>query len=386
MLKQHLGVHQMNHIFNKPFSQIAYPDILALKETNTREEQCLEYKVQLEKDDIAADACAMANAEGGYILIGIAEGENEDEGYPKQIIGLNHSDCDEMCIREKLKDLISPPLRFNTKIIRTDGNKDLILVSIPNSIVKPHFVSKSRKGGPFPVRVNRTTSYWTMGDIQNQILARFNVYERIEKKINDLVQNSPLKNSGNPIFCLISFPEFFGKEIMKLDDEVLKGIILDNKYFAFKDYFPDGFFYLSYFTHGFQATNNPTSFTNQKCLRLHRDGSFELHHLIPLTTHTADQSQTGINPYVLESDIQKFFYKTKQIYTHLTIHDPVTLHFELQNLSPDYCFEYKQLLSITSRVIRFSVTYDSIFQEGVEDDFLSRFYNSLGIKQLRHYP
>lgn len=372
----------MFHIFNKPFSEIGYTDILYLKESNIREEQCLDYKRQLDKDDIAHDACAMANAEGGYIIIGIAEGENQDEGYPTDIISVKDPQRDELCIREKLKDLINPPLRFETKIIRTDDFKDIILVSIPNSIQKPHYVSKSKKGGPFPVRINRTTSYWSMGDIHNQILARFNVHERIERKINDLVQNNPLKNPDRPILSLLCFPEFFGKEIINVSDKTLREMIETNQLPPELQSAQDEWNQISYFTFGLQGTNMPSNIDHRKCLRLHRDGTFEVHHLLPLCQSNSDQLGTELNPYILKDDIKKFFYKITQIYDHLSFYDPITIHYDFRGLLPKYRYEKIGRLNLICLEAGFTVSYDSMFQEGIQDDFLSRFYNSLGIDDL----
>ena len=372
----------MFHIFNKPFSEIGYTDILYLKESNIREEQCLDYKRQLDKDDIAHDACAMANAEGGYIIIGIAEGDNQDEGYPTDIISVKDPQCDELRIREKLKDLINPPLRFETKIIRTDDFKDIILISIPNSSQKPHFVSKSKKGGPFPVRVNRTTAYWSMGDIQNQILARFNVYERIEKRINDLVINNPLNNPDRPVLSLICFPEFYGREIMTMNDSLLKQMLRLNQLPPELQNFSGGLFQVSFFTFGLQGESSSPNDYHRKILRLHRDGTFEVHHLIPLVPHNPDRMETEINPYVLKDDIKTFFYKIRQIYDHLSFYDPITLHYDFRGLSSKYCFEPIPKINLIIREASYTVSYDSIFQEGIEDDFLSRFYNSLGTEYL----
>jgi len=72
--------------------------------------------------DVAREICAMANANGGYILIGVS-----DEG---KILG-----CDPMKVREVLASSlqnITPPISVRTNVIDIGGRK-IVVVEVPRS-------------------------------------------------------------------------------------------------------------------------------------------------------------------------------------------------------------------------------------------------------------
>lgn len=76
---------------NKSFNEINARDIEQVIESNERECQFLDYKRgESNPDDVISDICAFANAQGGYIIIGISEKSQEDisDGYPESIIGV----------------------------------------------------------------------------------------------------------------------------------------------------------------------------------------------------------------------------------------------------------------------------------------------------------
>lgn len=139
-------------IFENNLAALQLEDIQRLISENERENQFLEYKQVFDKDTIAADICAMANAQGGYLLLGISEKKSTDldlEGYPDQIIGLEDANWVLLVLREKTKDLIDPYIfGLKTKLIPYKDKKSLVIIEVPNSASKPHFVKKSA-AGPF---------------------------------------------------------------------------------------------------------------------------------------------------------------------------------------------------------------------------------------------
>ena len=88
---------------NKIFNEINADDIKQLIESNERECQFLDYKRgETTPDDVVSDICAFANAQGGFIIIGINEKAQEDlsEGYPESITGVDDPKIREIKIRE----------------------------------------------------------------------------------------------------------------------------------------------------------------------------------------------------------------------------------------------------------------------------------------------
>ena len=352
-------------IFEKPFNEIQLEDIELLIQNSERESQFLDYKLKLEKDDIAADACAMANSRGGYIILGISENNEADEGYPKEIVGLENAKTDEIIIREKIKDLIDPHISgFNVRIVESIDKVGVVLIYIPNSPMKPHFVRKS-KNGPFPVRVNRITSYWAMGDVRNQIISRVFYEDRMEK-IFELLQKQAPMQAERTILTLTSFPLLIGEEYISLDDRNIAKQVINPPYDIGFDAFDKNCYKLNYFLNGFEGV----SLSGDTIIRLHRNLIYEFHR----------KFASIVNPYKTIFDIASFFVQVKWFYEYYSIYDPVVFSFSIINSDSSKKWDTGDKVETPVRDTHYFVSYDSIFLPEISKDFQSRFWNSLGRK------
>ena len=75
-------------MFSKPVNQLNESDIQALVDNGEKESSILEFKQEIsgsdhEKKEIAKDVSAIANAGGGYLIVGI----KEQDGQAKAVIG-----------------------------------------------------------------------------------------------------------------------------------------------------------------------------------------------------------------------------------------------------------------------------------------------------------
>ena len=129
-------------------------DLNRLVEAGTPEGRHLEYKSALyvadesakgknPRNELAKDVSAFANADGGEILIGMAEGKNN--AAPK-IIGVD-CDADKEILRmgQIIRDNIAPPIPGLPPIadIPLASGKRVLAIDIPSSIRKPHQVVKT---------------------------------------------------------------------------------------------------------------------------------------------------------------------------------------------------------------------------------------------------
>jgi hypothetical protein len=131
-------------IFNKRFEDITIDDINQLVNSKERESQKLDYKSEIDpsdrgKKEFAKDLCGFANADGGYIIIGV----KEENGQPEAITGVEPKIGEQKIedwIGNVIYSRITPPIRYTPKLLELPTGKALILLYIPQSERKPHMV------------------------------------------------------------------------------------------------------------------------------------------------------------------------------------------------------------------------------------------------------
>lgn len=93
----------------------------------------LEFKRRVPRAErIAKEVIALANTHGGRILLGVG-----DDG---TITGLRDATEEEFALRRALEARCSPPVLYETERIPVEGRRDVILVTVPESREKPHFL------------------------------------------------------------------------------------------------------------------------------------------------------------------------------------------------------------------------------------------------------
>ncbi len=127
------------------FDDISEADLNNLITNNIPESSSLEYKREMPswdgggKHEFLADASAMANHHGGYILYGVKE---SDEGCAEELVP-QHLNLDSECLRmiDVLGGNIEPKLSgCKAKAVPLSGGGYVVVLSIPESWNKPHRV------------------------------------------------------------------------------------------------------------------------------------------------------------------------------------------------------------------------------------------------------
>lgn len=128
----------------------------------------LEFKRRVPQSErIAKEMVALANTHGGRIVLGV-----DDDG---TITGIDHASEEEFLLRQAVESHCRPPVDYQTKRVVIEPRCDVLVVTIPESSTKPHFVVRNGQpegdGGAAYVRVETKSmeaSPETLEELQNQ--------------------------------------------------------------------------------------------------------------------------------------------------------------------------------------------------------------------------
>ena len=137
----------MENIFQKKLDEIVCSDIKNLITIGYKERQSIEYKKEMygrsdsDKKEMLKDISSMANAYGGYLLIGI---EADASGIPIKPFHISDAEKERDRIEQSCLSSIEPRISgLKSKTIKLDSGEEIIIIFIPRSIKKPHMVSFS---------------------------------------------------------------------------------------------------------------------------------------------------------------------------------------------------------------------------------------------------
>ena len=134
-------------LLEKPLSELEYTtDIAPFIELQEPESAALDYKLTLAgtdrgKAELAKDASAFANSQGGYLLIGIEEKSGRPDGVPGIESTLNNVRVEDW-VEQVLNSNISPKIQHQIRWIPIpSSDKGVLVVRIPISPQAPHMVT-----------------------------------------------------------------------------------------------------------------------------------------------------------------------------------------------------------------------------------------------------
>jgi predicted HTH transcriptional regulator len=87
---------------------------------------------------ISKEVIAFANTKGGRILLGV-----DDD---KTIVGVRDAEEEEYALRSALAYHCDPPVPHDMERVHITGSRDVIVVTVPESQDKPHFLIDDEKG------------------------------------------------------------------------------------------------------------------------------------------------------------------------------------------------------------------------------------------------
>lgn len=187
-------------MFSKPIFQLNQEDVQALIDNKERESSILEYKQEIsgtdhEKKEISKDVSAMANAEGGYLVIGVKEVSGQASviiGTPKTI----GKQPVEVWIENVLITNVRPKIAIMPKVITLPSIPDrvLVVIHIPQSPKRPHMVITEGRNAYY-TRHNYQATYADEHEVRSMFLESKSLGDEMKAFLNSRNLNNPLDNN-----------------------------------------------------------------------------------------------------------------------------------------------------------------------------------------------
>jgi len=326
-------------MFNKTIDDLTFEDIEWLVQNNVTEDQRLEYKREVwggseaNKKEMLKDIVSMANRYGGYIIIGIAEG---DKG---EAVNLNNIPDAEARKDEILSSLFAntqPRLQsVKIRIISRDETT-IMVVSVPNSFKKPHMITFSGIN-QFWVRHDRQKMPMSIDEIQESIINTIDITKNMDLFFDKRKKEIKSRLDIKPFIVIGASPVAIGGEIIDIADTQLRELLKKapnirgggvNFEFNYSQPHP------SYYGLTIRDTND------YKEMNLYRNGYLEGQ--IDLTTMLEDdlirdetapmKKQPIIRNWIIMEAIFSFTKQLKQIYSHIGYNGQIYIYCDFYNI------------------------------------------------------
>lgn len=197
----------------------------------TREGQTLDYKMCIEDDDqdgwklsILKDIASMANASGGYLVIGMAEDRDADDGTPGELVGITDGDNWAGRIKDVYLDSIAPRIvGLDINAVRHEdpggSQRHTLVIHVPPSGNKPHMIAH-RGRQLFYKRHGRTNKRMDIEEIRDAVIASNELRHRVAAfKDERRSEMERIADGDAPIFLFMyACPLMIGDE--RLDTSV----------------------------------------------------------------------------------------------------------------------------------------------------------------------
>lgn len=214
--------------FNKNFDEINEKDIRSLIDHSVRENQNLEYKSEFWKHndegtrEMLKDITSIANAYGGYIIVGI----NEDkDGLPIEITEVNNTEKERDRIISSCLANISPRLvGIKLKVISIDS-KNILIIFVPRGIRSPYMITY--KGlYQFWIRHDRQKSRMSVDEIRDTILRTENLFADIKEFVNERKREISEEIGEKSYYVIGAIPLSTGREeVVDILDHNIRDIL-----------------------------------------------------------------------------------------------------------------------------------------------------------------
>ena len=179
-------------MFGKSFEDISLADLQALVEARIPEGRRLEFKrdhygrMDEAKREFVADVSAMANALGGYLLVGV----EEENGIASKIVGVEASDPDALvrAVTESIRASIEPPiLGVRVRWINVERDQGVLVIQVDRSWNAPHRVTVARDNRFF-LRDENGKHPMAVSELRRAFLFASEVEDRIRRFRTDRLQ------------------------------------------------------------------------------------------------------------------------------------------------------------------------------------------------------
>jgi hypothetical protein len=211
----------MENIFQKKLDKIESSDIYNLITIGYKERQSIEYKKEMygrsdsDKKEMLRDISSMANAYGGYLLIGI---EADDSGVPIRPFHIADAEKERDRIEQSCLSSIEHRISgLKSRTIKLDSGEDIIIVFIPRSIKKPHMVSFSGLN-QFWIRHNDKKFPMSVEEIRDACISVENIWNDMKQFLKEREFELNEEIGTNPFLIIGSSPILINEDIIDIAD------------------------------------------------------------------------------------------------------------------------------------------------------------------------
>lgn len=308
-------------MFNKPLDEVTLDDIKQLKDDEIPESAAVEYKKDVIRDKkLIKEICGLANANGGYLIFGVEESE-EEPPIPKSLPGLSLEDFNMQRTQQVINTNIEPRISVRMQAIeKPSDDTSFVVIHVPEGTDKPYL---STKTGRFYQRYNIETRQMTEPEISNLYKQRFSTPQQVHDYLVELIEYYRERvASSEPIIMGHVFvipPNIGHRRIGHIDKNTLNKI--PNEVIEFKGKYASPLPSTRYYTKfGLAWEDRSTPFTHR--LEVHRNGL--VHHVDKYGVVYKDEK-----PFIRENFLAEHALMTLQfaswVYDQINYFGPVTI-------------------------------------------------------------
>ncbi|MDD7471252.1 MAG: ATP-binding protein, partial [Firmicutes bacterium] len=168
---------------------------------------------QKELAKLFKEICALANYNGGKIILGLKEDNNHN---PSELsdVGVNKDTFEmwEQALRNKISVNIIPSLYgIKTELVEVSDDTNCIIIDVPRSVLKPHAYNTG-SNHEFYIRNGNTSIQMRYNDLKNSFDALSNRQQKLESFRNERISsilNSEIDDTliTSPILLIHILPE-----------------------------------------------------------------------------------------------------------------------------------------------------------------------------------
>jgi hypothetical protein len=186
-------------MIRKPLNEITEQDLIDLIDAQVGEGLTIDYKADFNRTPdgqgydffgLHKDIAAFANSSGGDLIIGMKEGEKDEErGLPKTLSGIQGQSAEKVKLRlqQSADSAIEPRVDFSMKEIPLKGGGFALVIRTNRSLSRPHGVLKDHKYS-FVQRNNAGNVNMDIRQIRNAFIDANSVVREIRRFIERRVE------------------------------------------------------------------------------------------------------------------------------------------------------------------------------------------------------
>lgn len=181
-----------------PFPRITNETLLEMKDREIPEDRTLDYKREIAMDTPSApsraaklsfvsDVTAMANAAGGTILYGAAEGVGDQRGRIVDLPGMDiEVDGLKLSLAQALRDSVQERLDgVEMHAVRVPNGNHCLLVRVPASSLAPHMITTQTSGPRFYQRGTVNNEPMDVRQIKEVAMRTHGAAERVGERLRE---------------------------------------------------------------------------------------------------------------------------------------------------------------------------------------------------------